>query len=1071
MRSKRIKTHALLLALLIIFETVAACVPAFADAEVVSDGQESVSEDTLAPDEVYGQPEAYAAVQDTVYEEQVPDGSAGEPQDTYYTEGDTGSTEEERQPEAEVEENADIPESVRSVNTLLSEKDIMGVLYLCDTYDLRETPSYDGTVTATIECGTTLYLVKAVYTEPKLWYLVKVFTDDGELTGYVERDQFACIDEDLLALEEKAGEELNIVYETYEDERNADSLEEARDEENVTNEESYAVNVSAEALRSVNSFPDSYKEKLARLVDSHPSWIFVPQKVGTSLQEAVAGELSDKDRNWVYYTVDDAYKGDRVNSSWYYASEAGLKYYMNPANFVGSEKNIFMFEQLTYNSSYHTEEGVSSVLKGTFMSGNIPGEDKSYAEAFFEIGSRLKVSPYHLASRVIQEQGKGTSPLISGKYSGYEGYYNYFNIQATGKTNEQVYKNGLSYAKQKGWDTRYKSLSGGAGFDSKNYILAGQDTLYLQKYNVVQNRYTHQYMQNASAPLTEASKIYSMYQNSGALNNSFVFKIPVYEGETYTDNSKDPKLTTTSVKLNTWKKENAKVLIEEIEGNPVSRVSLSDTDEKSRYFILKKNGTEWEIGFSEEGREAYQKAGKKASLKLKLTVSAKEGDTEHILNVTVDVSKPRISFKQIKKPNTFYLSGAETLGEYIVTAAETIEGVDFSEETGKVYEEKGKAYYVAESFDGENGLLITAPKNLSAENAGSILKKTMLEVRIRGYYPIPCTLNVGMTNSKPQIKAEEAVLYGKKTSARTLITGGILPEDVTVRSTDPLMEAETGEDSSCIDLTVSEGFRPGNKKLVLSSADWSKAVNITVKVSSAKKPVMKLSSSNVKLNSALNISENGVREVKAFIKGSAGTVQITGITGINDQASRLIEEGYLVAEYSFDTLKLGLDSEKRGDIRAGKYRFDISGMTYGEDGETEELKPVRITVDIIDRNPSSVLAFSSKGSVNLSDREGSYIVYTPKIADLGAESLKQVTLSGEYSESFKAELIKYGSRLPDGTKVSAPTGVIILRAGDDETLKKNVKYPVDMTLLLDNNLTVTKTVTVKPLMTAKTQPE
>ena len=132
-----------------------------------------------------------------------------------------------------------------------------------------------------------------------------------------------------------------------------------------------------------------------------------------------------------------------------------------------------------------------------------------------------------------------------------------------------------------------------------------------------------------------------------------------------------------------------------------------------------------------------------------------------------------------------------------------------------------------------------------------------------------------------------------------------------------------------------------------------------------------------------------------------------------------------------------------------------------------EPRAVRLTVDIVDRDPSSVLTFSSKGSVNLSDREGSYIVYTPKLTDLGAESLDKVSLSGEYGESFKAELIKYGSRLPDGTKVSATTGVIVLRAGDDETLKKSVKYPVEMTVLLNNNLTVTKTVTVKPVMTAK----
>ncbi len=64
---------------------------------------------------------------------------------------------------------------------------------------------------------------------------------------------------------------------------------------------------------------------------------------------------------------------------------------------------------------------------------------------------------------------------------------------------------------------------------STNYILRGQDTLYLQKFNVTTNgRYGHQYMQNIMAPASEAPNIKKAYSNTGALNNSFVFKIPVY---------------------------------------------------------------------------------------------------------------------------------------------------------------------------------------------------------------------------------------------------------------------------------------------------------------------------------------------------------------------------------------------------------------------------------------------------------------------------------------------------------------------------------------------------------------
>ena len=36
--------------------------------------------------------------------------------------------------------------------------------------------------------------------------------------------------------------------------------------------------------------------------------------------------------------------------------------------------------------------------------------------------------------------------MISGTYAGYEGLYNYFNIQATGSTRDEILQNGLKEA-------------------------------------------------------------------------------------------------------------------------------------------------------------------------------------------------------------------------------------------------------------------------------------------------------------------------------------------------------------------------------------------------------------------------------------------------------------------------------------------------------------------------------------------------------------------------------------------------------------------------------------------------
>jgi hypothetical protein len=155
----------------------------------------------------------------------------------------------------------------------------------------------------------------------------------------------------------------------------------------------------------------------------------------------------------------------------------------------------------------------------------------TYGQLFMQIGEELNVSPYMLASRVRQEQGAGTSELISGTVSGYEGYYNYFNIKASGTTREEIVKNGLEEAKSQGWDSRYKSIVGGATTLCQSHIWKGQDTLYLQKFDVegeYYGYYWHQYMQNLLAARSEGYSVYKAYKNMNALDESFVFKIPVY---------------------------------------------------------------------------------------------------------------------------------------------------------------------------------------------------------------------------------------------------------------------------------------------------------------------------------------------------------------------------------------------------------------------------------------------------------------------------------------------------------------------------------------------------------------
>lgn len=290
-------------------------------------------------------------------------------------------------------------------------------------------------------------------------------------------------------------------------------------------------------------FPESYVHSLAVLHAQYPNWVFEPLKTGLAWSTVIAEE-SKAGRNLIQTSRNDAmksYAGTEYNwytntwvirdsSSWVTAHPDYIAYCMDPRNFLNAT-NIFMFESLSFSATHNTA-GVNAILNGTFMTKEVANGDGTmlnYANAFMQIGKELDVSPYHLASRVKQEQGvNGTSPLISGTYSGYEGYYNYFNHGAYGTPNSVLYANGLTYAKNKGWNTRYKSLYGGSELIAKNYINVGQDTLYFQKFDVITQGglYTHQYMTNVEAAYSESKSVAKAYTDK---TQAFVFKIPVYE--------------------------------------------------------------------------------------------------------------------------------------------------------------------------------------------------------------------------------------------------------------------------------------------------------------------------------------------------------------------------------------------------------------------------------------------------------------------------------------------------------------------------------------------------------------
>lgn len=407
------------------------------------------------------------------------------------------------------EDRAWIDEASQALQDIAEEREVMALVYLCDELSIREEADDNSAKIITVPSGQMVEILDVTVDEDyQVWEKVSAEVSGKVYEGYIPRKYLACSDERFLEWEElysmNPGEAVMLA------------------EENATG-----------VYADIEQFPESYRPALEALKQKHPNWTFVRQNTGLDFQTVINNELQGG-KSLVYKSYGDYCKEGQHSPNWYFASEDVLKLYMDPRNSL-HENAIFQFEQLTYNESYHTEAAVETFLKNTFMNSNSPAPktNMTFSHIFWAIGAEQQVSPFHLAARVYQEQGQGTSPLISGNYPGYEGYYNYFNISASGSTNEQVITNGLNYARNNGWDNAYASILGGANVISANYIKKGQDTLYLQKFNVSTTAsnpvYTHQYMQNIAAPTSEALSMKKLYESAGALENTFVFKIPVYE--------------------------------------------------------------------------------------------------------------------------------------------------------------------------------------------------------------------------------------------------------------------------------------------------------------------------------------------------------------------------------------------------------------------------------------------------------------------------------------------------------------------------------------------------------------
>ncbi len=300
---------------------------------------------------------------------------------------------------------------------------------------------------------------------------------------------------------------------------------------------------------SIQVFPESYKSKLRILHTLHPTWKFTALDTGLTWDELMKNEcvigrnLLQSPDAWKSFD-DGAYDWEKNewysfdSGDWVQACKEVIGYYLDPRNFLDS--NVYQFLVLSDDGSEVDPKVINEILKGGFMYNAECDEGLTYAEGIVKAGKEAGASPYMLASRLKLEQGSKGNALAHGYEIDGVKYYNHFDIGAYRHDGNSAIHNGALYAKKKGWDTAYKALVGGAQFLVKSYVSVGQNTLYLQKYDVVDygnGLYGHQYMTNVTAAVSECATLRNAIEGAGADEGELTFLIPVYKDmpeESYT---------------------------------------------------------------------------------------------------------------------------------------------------------------------------------------------------------------------------------------------------------------------------------------------------------------------------------------------------------------------------------------------------------------------------------------------------------------------------------------------------------------------------------------------------------
>lgn len=464
-----------------------------------------------------------------------------------------------------------------------------------------------------------------------------------------------------------------------------------------------------------------------------------------------------------------------------------------------------------------------------------------------------------------------------------------------------------------------------------------------------------------------------------------------------------------------------------------------------------------------ELNESNPIANGKHTVTLNLKVDNDESGGAYTLPLTLNVSDsmPKVTFKQTKKVNVFYNDG-EGNGELAVTVAngEEIESLELINYVDS--KNPNKNADCAYELRNEEGVYYIVWKDKApgegsgaTEKMDSGLKKGLLKYKLKGFSgdPVSVTYTVSTENKKPQIvmATSSDTLYLKTAYTYSWIsvidkaTGQNLELDPTKDTVRRVVDAkkglydkiEAGKGDGDADIYTGLEVKDTNNPYKLNAYDWGEIstelmdsssykyktdkftldiqksnwtapISLSYKITvSNSAPKLALSSSTVTLNKNSDVYYAQQALVTLRLKGyikEFDPEDYVKFAGVDDKSKKVLSgldynkgDNSLTLDYWNENYTSDVAVRLKNDlIPTGTYKFRISVF---RSWQSEPYASAILTVKIVDSPVSKNIKVTAKGTIDLMDREGTSVTYTPKLTNLSGR-ITDAWLEGRDAERF-----------------------------------------------------------------------